>query len=279
MPLLAIHDKLDDIPEPYRELYTEKNGKYEVTGITGIKTQADVDRVHTSLVKERDDHKSTKDKLAVWGDMNHEETQTKLDRLPELEAAAEGKWDEAKIEEVTTKRVEGVINSRLAPLQRQVVTLTKERDDFKTVNDSLSGEKRTRTIHDSVRKHLTEKQVIVEAHEDALMLADRIFEIREEDGSVVTRDSVGVTPGVGADVWLSEIQEKRPHWWLPSQGGGGKGGPGGGGGGGENPWTHENWNMTAQGEIIKTRGREKADQLAKAAGTSVGGVRPTPPAK
>ena len=43
MALQATHDKLDDIPEAYRDLYTERDGKYELTGIAGIKTAADVE--------------------------------------------------------------------------------------------------------------------------------------------------------------------------------------------------------------------------------------------
>ena len=41
MPLKVIHDTLEDIPEAYRELYSEKNGKWELTGIVGLVTQAD----------------------------------------------------------------------------------------------------------------------------------------------------------------------------------------------------------------------------------------------
>ena len=74
MPLKAIHDTIDDIEEPYRDLYTEKNGKWELTGIAGAFTQANMDRVQAALDKERAEHKATQDKLAVWADRDHEET-------------------------------------------------------------------------------------------------------------------------------------------------------------------------------------------------------------
>ena len=278
MPLLAIHDKLEDVPEPYRPLYTEKGGKYELTGITGVKTQADVDRIYTALGKERDEHKLTKEKLAVWGDLKYDEVQSSLDKIPELETAAQGKLDDAKIEEIVTRRVDGTLKSRTAPLERQVTTLTQELVNSKTLLDGLQVEKKVRIIHDDVRQQLVKAGIIPEAHEDALLLADRMFEVRQDDGVVVTKDQVGVTPGVGADVWLVEMQQRRPHWWPASRGGGGKGGGAGYNNEG-NPFTYSNWNLTKQGAIIREQdGMSKAEQLARLAGTTVGGARPEKPA-
>jgi hypothetical protein len=278
MTLKAVHDSIDEIGEQYRDLYTEKNGKYELTGIQGVKTEADVARVQTALEKERTDHKETRDRLGVWGDLDHEEVMGKLDRFPELEAASKGNLDEAEIEKIVQRRVEGTINSQVAPLERQLKQLTKERDEVVQTRDNLLGEKRQRVIHDNVRTALTAAKVVPEAFDDALMLAERVFEIRDDDSAVVTRDNVGVTPGIAADVWLQELQERRPHWWPGSQGGGARGtGPGTGGMYADNPWSHENWNMTAQGRVVREKGMERAEAMAKAAGTTVGGQRP--PAK
>jgi len=43
----------------------------------------------------------------------------------------------------------------------------------------------------------------------------------------------------------------------------------------DNPFTHDNWNLTKQGAIVKEHGTAKAEQMAKAAGTTVGGPQPT----
>lgn len=275
MALQAVHDSLDDIPEQFQELYTEKNGKFELTGIAGVKTQGDIDRLQTSLHKAQQDNKDLKAKFSVWGDLDHEDVMAKLDRMPELEAAAAGKLDDAAIEEIVNKRVEGTINSRTAPLERRIKELEATNGELTEANGKFVAADRTRNIHDAVREQLTKQKVIPEAHDDALMLADRVFEIREDDGAIVTKDQVGVTPGVTPEVWLNEMQERRPHWWPGSVGGGAGGGKGGGPTGfSNNPWSHENWNMTKQGEVLRTQGREKADAMAKAAGTTVGGQRP-----
>lgn len=277
MVLKDVHDKQEDIPEAFRELYTEKNGKWECTGIQGMKTQADVDRVQTGLTKEREDHKATKGKLAVWGDMVHDDVVATLDRVPELEAAAKGKLDEAQIEEIVTRRVDGTIKSKLAPVERELKTVTAERDELKGENVKFLAANVTRTIHKTVRAALVESKVLPDAHEDALLLADRVFEVREDDKAIVTRDQVGVTPGLDPTGWLAEIQPRRRHWWPESVGGGAKGSGGGGGGfGGKNPWSYEGWNMTEQGRFIREHGRERADSMAKAAGTVIGGKKPAP---
>lgn len=277
MPLQAMHETIEEIPEQYQDLYTEKNGKFELTGIVGVKSQADIDRLSTALNKEREEHKGTKDKFSIWGDMDHDDVQAKLDRYPELEAAAAGKLDDNAIEEMVTRRVDGTITSRTAPLERQVKSLSGDYEAIKAERDSLLGEKRTRAIHDTVRQQLVGQKVIAEAHEDALMLADAVFEIREDDGQIVTKDGVGVIPGMSAELWLQEMQDKRPHWWPASVGGGAAGAGRGGSGlpsGSSNPFSGEGWNLTKQGEVLRTQGREKADNMARAAGTTVGGPRP-----
>lgn len=273
--LQAVHDSIEEIPEAYRDLYTEKNGKFEVTGIQGVKTQGDIDRLQTALTKERAEHGETKDKLNVWADLDHTETLAKLDRIPDLEKAAEGKLDDQAIDEMVNRRVEQTINSRLAPIERDNKNLKKELENVSGERDTLASEKRTRTVHDAVRSALTKEKVIPEAHDDALLLADRTFEI-QEDGAIVTKDSIGVTPGVTPDLWLKEMQERRPHWWPPSSGGGAGGGSGGAGSMADNPWTADNWNMTDQSRIVQTKGIDEANRLAKAAGTTVGGLRPQP---
>lgn len=273
MALKAIHDKLDEIPEEFQSLYTEKGGKFELTGIQGVKSQADIDRLNTSLASERAEHKTTKDRLGAWGELKHAEVVVQLDRIPELEAAAKGNLDEAAIEEIVSRRVEGTITSKLAPVERQLATVTKERDGFADENKGFRAGNTRRTIHDTVRKALTSQKVIPEAHEDALFLAERVFEVTDE-GVVQTRDNVGVPPGLDPSGWLGEIQPNRPHWWQESKGGGARGSGGGGGFGGKNPFSAEHWNMTEQGKIVKEKGTEHADRMAKAAGTTVGGMRP-----
>lgn len=269
MPLKSVVDNLDGIPEHFHELYTERNGKFEITGIEGMRTQGDIDRLQSALNKERTDHKGTKEKFAPLSNYDVNDVLQKLDRYSELEEAAKGKIDDAKLEELVGNR----LKSRLAPVERERDTLRTQLEQTMQTVQQFQARETQRTIFDKVREAATSAKVLPEAMEDALLLAERVFEVTE-DGRVVTKDNVGVTPGIEANVWLTELQTKRPHWWAPSSGGGAQGNRSGAGGG-TNPWSHDHWNMTEQGRIL-SQDRSRAEQLAKSAGTTIGGPRPTP---
>jgi hypothetical protein len=266
MGLRAIYDSDSEIPDGYKDLYTARNGKFELTGVEGVKTQADIDRLQTSLTKERNDHGATKNQLRAYsalGDL--EEIQTKLDKYPELETAAAGKVDDAKIQEM----VESRIKTRLAPVER-------ERDKFKNEvaeRDGkileFTGRERTRAIHDAIRKATVEfkgGKFQPTALDDALLLAEKIFDV-DETGNVTVRDQVGFTPGLAPSDWIGEIADKRPHWFEGSTGGGAKGGKAGNGFA-NNPWAKETFNLTEQGRLYKEN-PERARQMATAAGQSI----------
>lgn len=269
MTLKAVVDNLNDVPEQFHELYTERNGKFEISGIEGMKTQGDVDRLQTALTKERGEHKTLREKFAPLASHDVTDVLSKLDRFGELEEAAKGKIDDAKIEELVGKR----ISSKLGPVERERETFRTQLAEAQQRIQEFEARETQRTIFDKVREAAGAAKILPEALDDALLLAERVFEVAE-DGRVVTRDNVGVTPGIDATVWFNELQTKRPHWWGPSFGGGGRGSQNPGGGG-VNPWSAEGWNLTEQGKILQTN-RTRAEQLAKSAGTSIGGARPTP---
>ena len=87
--LKTIYDKQEDIPENFGELYTEKNGKFELTAVEGVKTQADIDRVNSALVKERNDHKMVKEKLQAFGDVDPATLPVLQEELTEAKARLE----------------------------------------------------------------------------------------------------------------------------------------------------------------------------------------------
>jgi hypothetical protein len=265
MLLESAYDKIDDVPEPFRPLYAERGGKFELTGVKGVKPETAFTAVQEALRKERADHTTAKNQLKPYSELGltFEQLQEKLDLIPQLEAAAEG-----KVREMT----EAQKNALIQPLQRNLDKLTKDFGTLSEENKVLKEEKRVRTIHDAVRGVFTESKGLGSAMDDALMYAERMFEVTE-DGKVVTKDGVGVVPGLDAKLWLQDMQQKKPHWWPPSNGGG-AGGSGGGGSFSKNPWSKEHWNMTAQGAYAREHGQEKAAAAAKAVGSSIGAIAP-----
>lgn len=272
----------NEVEEGFRSLYSERNGQMVLTGITGAKSQEDVDRVQNALNAEKTAHKATKDRLRPLAfnghsivEMGDEELKTTVeafDAYEELKTKADGAGQAS--EEKINQLVEQRINAKLKPIERE---RDNAKTELKTAGEKIAAfeaENTTRTIHDKVREARIASKVIDSAEPDVLMLAERVFEVTA-DGRIVTKDKVGVTPGIEADIWLQEMQDKRPHWWPDSQGGGATGDKGSGGATGDNPWTAKNWNLTKQGEYLNKHGEAKAEQAAKAAGTSIGGPKPS----
>lgn len=262
---------ISDLPEATQALY-KKVGENYILQVEGAKTQADIDEIKGYLATERESHKTTKTKLKEYDDirglnLSPTELLEKLDRFDELEAAAEGKLDEEKINEIAERRVK----ARIAPIERERDKFKNELLESQASNESYVLKDRTRSIHDVVREATTGAKIVPTAVEDVLMLAERLFEVGE-DGNVVSKDNVGITPGIEPTVWLSEIAEKRPHWFAPNQGGGASGQKGGAGFS-NNPFSTDSWNMTEQGKLVREN-PERADQMAKSAGTTIGGGRP-----
>jgi hypothetical protein len=274
MALKAVVDSLDDVDEKYRDLYTEVNGKFEITGIEDVTVLTPVKKLKDENAQRRIAERKAKEALAPFtalvGERKLEDVQQMLDRYPELEAAAEGKLDDGKINGL----VEARLKTKLAPVERENGQLKQQLQERDGIIEGFKTKERIRTVHDSVREAIGKQQGFQPtAIEDALMHAERMFEVNE-DGKVVTRDEVGVTPGIDAVVWLTEMQAKRPHWWGTTSGGGSRGNNGSGGPpSGNNPFSREHWNMTEQGKLIRTN-RVRAEQLAKSAGTKIGGGMP-----
>lgn len=273
--LKAIVDSLDNVPEELKQYYTEKNGKFELTG-EGIVTAADVARVQEGLRKERNDHKELREKItANLGDVKIEDVRGLLDKIPELELAAKGNLDTAKVDEIVQSRIKSVT----APLERKLTQTEKDLSEARDKIGAHENEKKTQKIKDRIVELTTGSnakfKVVPEAIGDIMLHANGILEI-DDQGEIRTKDGVGVTPGLGPDAWLSDTLASKPHWCLPSEGIG-AGGSGGnrGGNAGPNPFSFEHWNLTEQGKIYISD-KSKAEQLAKLAGTTIGGARPAP---
>ncbi len=262
MPLKAVVEKIEDVEEAFRGLYTAQDGKHVLTGVEGMVPKAQLDAVKTEAGGYRIDLKKTKDALALFGDLDPVKTAEQLARIPELEIAAAGKIDDKKVDQIVETR----IAAKLAPVQRNLDLALGENKVLKDANENMTKAEKTRVMGDQIRTAGKKAGVLDSAIEDAILLGERILEF-DDTGALVVKDKVGYTPGINPEDWFVELQPKRPHWWGASQGGGAGGGKGGPGFTGPNPFTHEGWNMTEQGKLYKADPK-KAAALATAAGTS-----------
>lgn len=262
MALKAIVDNLDSVPEQYRDLYSQKNGKYEFTGVEGLKTQGDVDRLQQALNKERGEKTALETQLRAWGDHKPETVIPILDKIPELEAAAEA--GKKKLDE---KQIEAIVNGRLAPLQRELdTTKTNLTAAQKRVGEYEELSKR-RTISDAVRAIAAESKALPEAYKDEysglMLLAGQIFTVDAQGQVVVKEGAPGLTHGTRAQDVLGDLQRSHPYFWPQSTGGGASGNTGSNAGT-ANPFKGNN--MTDRSVFIKENSPDKVNNAMKAAG-------------
>jgi hypothetical protein len=271
-PLEIQYDALTSVPEAFRGLYEEKDGKAVLTKVSGLKTQKDIDNLNEALRKERLDHKSVKDQLTPWASLGKkpEEILAQLDRISELEAAADGKIDDKKINEM----VEARLGQKVGPIERSLKDTTAQLAVVSAERDEFRNQLYRRDMSDIVRGIATEMKVVSTAIPDVEMFAQTALE-RQEDGRFITKAGIpGVTPGLEAAGLMREMQKLRPHWW-PASSGGGAGDFGFKGiNGDKNPWAKDSWNLTAQGQVVRQHGQAKAEEMAKAAGTYFGATKP-----
>lgn len=268
-PLEISYENLSAVPEAFRGLYTEKDGKAVLTGINGVKTQSDVDTVLESLRKERTDHGKTRDALKPFAGLNATEIAGKMARFDELEAAAAGKIDDKKIEEIVGQR----LKMKTGPIETQLREATDGLSKKDQEIADLRGQLQSRDRNDVVRTVASKLKVRPEAVADVEMAAERMMQF-DELGRLVTKDGInGISPGLDMEGFLKAMVKMRPHWWPDSEGGGSRGGSGGGVGG-KNPWSKDNWSLSDQGRVLTAEGREAADRYAKAAGSYVGATGP-----
>lgn len=273
MPKLnASYKTKEDIPTGAEEFYEERDGEFHLSIGEGFAAKGDVDRTQKALRAERQAHKETKDRLAKFGDLDADGVREKLDHVEELEAEVAGlkkeKPDSSEIDRLVDAKVKRIV----APIERERDQLKAKVGTLEQENGSLSGTIKSGRIETQLRKAAETLKVVGPAIDDVVAIGLGAFEI-DDAGNVVTRDAAGLTPGLDAAAWLKDQQDKRPHWWAASVGGGA-------GGhrflpqGVQNPWAGKSWNLTRQGELLRTLGREKCDQLAQQAGTTVGGSKP-----
>jgi hypothetical protein len=217
MPINAVYETLEDVPEQYRDLFSERGGKWELTGVTGIKTEADVERVQEALKKERVERGEIEKQLKAYGGVDADGLQDRLDELERLRITG-GNVDNGKIDELVAKRVELEKTKHARELEKR----QKEYEAVTGELDTLKGQIKRNKILTALRDAASAANVVSSAFADVEQRAS-LFDVLD-DGEVVTTETNGVTPGLTAEQWLAEQVQASPHWLAPSNGAGAKGG-------------------------------------------------------
>lgn len=211
--LKATYASKEEVPEKFAELYTERDGQMVLTGVEGIKTQADVDAVKTTLTKVRKERDDFEKELKNFDGIDVEEIGTMRQELEELKLAGkDGKIDD----EAINKIVESRLKMKIAPIERERDSLKVQLDEAVSERDSLTNEKRVNTITSSLQDKAAQ-MVRPEAVSDVLSRAG-MFEL-SEDGKVLTKDGCDIGVGLNPEQFISEMLKTQKHWANPSNSG------------------------------------------------------------
>jgi hypothetical protein len=271
MELELVYDKQDAIPAGFEGLYTERGGKWHLTGVKGIQTQQNIDNLQLALNKERELKKAAEAAARKFAklpaDVDIDDLLEAVEKVAELttqlEEAQKGKGAN---EETIQRRLDAAVGRERKIWEKKLGELQTQHDSEKKRAESLDGEIRTGSIEAALQKAAVEAKMRPEAIADVLLHAN-LFEVHVDEVTkkkrIVTRDNIGVVPSETPDTWLVGMKEKRPHWWPESAGGGARGS--GAAGVGANPFAKGSMNMTLAA-ALKQKDSAKADAYAKAAG-------------
>lgn len=269
MALKTILAKIDEVDEKYRDLYTEQGGKWVLTGIEGVKTQGDIDRLQSALNKERTDHtaartelKTTKEQLLQWEELKPEDVKAKLEKLETFENGGQVPELMKNFETTVNARVQTLVEQKLksetTKLSRTIDDLKGKLGESQASIATYESQNTQRTVQDAVRAAATQLKVLPDAVPDLLIIAGQHLKLVE--GKVQTED------GRDPSAWLEDSKQTRPYLWPAARGTGAHGSQEGGPAiGKDNPFTREGWNMTKGAQML--RGDPTlAAKMAEAAG-------------
>lgn len=270
MELELVYNAAADIPKGFEALYTEKDGKFHLSGVKGLSAlqalPASVARLETSLKAEREAHKKTK---AEGGDTGTRIAELEA-QLAEAQAAVEagGKpIDQTKLAELADKRS----GPKIAAAERAQKAAEAKAAEVQGLLDQALGRERTSKIVGALGEAAAKAGLPADAQNLIKGYLGTSFEVGE-DGSIRTKEGGLLPVGLDAVAAVNETKTMFPSIWPTSQGGGAKGG-GFAPGGGPNPYKKDTWNVTEQMKLSDA----DAQRLAQAAG--VDWKNPKPPAK
>lgn len=265
----------EEIPSGYAELYTEKDGAFVFTGVKGVVSAEGHANVERALTNERQAHRAAKATLETVrdaikkakgdGDGSVDDLEDIALELEELRTKGDGK-DPEKFEEAVAQRVA----RELRPVERERDRYKTESEENKGRADALQSDLDKGMIREAIRAAATDAGCDGDHIDDIVDLRLRSYEVLREDGAeprVVTRDGVGLTPGVDPAEDLSQVKTAgtKSHWWPATKGD--KLRDKKPGGGGANPWAENTFNLTEQARLMREN-PSMAERLKQAAGAA-----------
>jgi hypothetical protein len=214
----------------------------------------DVAKLTEALRKERDSHKIAAAALkAAQGKIAELEQQSALGENPSA----------SKVSDFIAASVAAKVAAETGELQKKIGALEVQLGEATAARAAIESKLSRRTMDDAVRTAANEARVKPEAIADVLTIAGLELQM-SDSGEVVAAD------GQDVNQWLDARRGTSPHWWPTSRGAGAKGSGAGPVYTGENPFAAGSFNLTRQGELLRSN-PTMAKQLQESAVTITGG--------
>lgn len=210
MPLKAVVESLEEVPEALREFYEERDGKF-VLGVDGSPSDDQVTELkeriqqfRTNNIKLNQQLAELKERMARYDGVDPEEYQRLKQRISEIEAKGVKKADD----------VEAVIEQKVAPLAEQLKQMQER---------AQQAEQRLRqTALESALQDLgVQAGVQPTAVPDFVSRGVRIWDIDPDTRTLVVRDDAPVNGDepLTPSGWVSKLKAKEaPHLFGATRG-------------------------------------------------------------
>lgn len=203
-------DKLDDVDEAIRPLYTEQNGKY-VLGVEGVVSRSKLDEFRSNNVSLKEQLETLQGKykdidLDLYQQLSSEHQKIKDKKL----------IDAGKIDELVEERVKELRKN-----------LEGERENALNLHKSTRSRLETLLIDNEVSRFAVEAGCVETALDDIVMRARGTFRL-DKDDNTVAMDGDKLIYGADSNPltikeWMGSLVKKAPHLFKQSSGGGSQG--------------------------------------------------------
>jgi hypothetical protein len=256
MALKSRFNSRNEIPADQAAHYVERDGAWVLEVEGGFVEKARHDEMRAANIALKQQIEAYQARFAGIDPVEVRKLADEKRRLEEAQQLKAGEFEQV---------LEARLKSLKADADKQLAALTAERD-------ALHARLATIQIDQAVVTEATKRGLRPTALPDITARARHTF--RLVNGVPQAFESDGQTPRAGRDgvsplslaEWLDTQVSDAPHLFASSAGGGATGSGSGGVGGADNPWKSETFNLTRQGQIMKTNPALAASLKAAAAG-------------
>ncbi len=206
--LKPVVKSLDEIPEPFRNSYTEQDGEFHLDfDKFEIDDKAELS---TALERERAERKAAKEALESRKDIDPEE-------YKRLKAEADDRENKKLRDKGEFDRL----------MEKQKKDWEAKEAEYKKQIDTHASELRTHKLTNKVKEAALKAGVLADDIDDVLTITSRRFDLNDT-GKIIVRDQDGDETSMSVDSFFSDVFKTQKPKFYAASGSAGSGAPAGG---------------------------------------------------